>query len=206
MKNKKLKRIFEILIIMLGTAITSFTICNIHSKLHITEGGELGLELFFLNWFNISPSITSIILDITFYTLGALILGKKFLINAFIGTFFYSIFYFIFSLYPIDFSFLSNHLLIAALLGGILVGVGCGLIVRYYGSCGGDDSLALIINHFTKLPIAVCYIILDIIVILLSLSYIPINGIIYSLITSFTSSIIIGFISEYKNKNLEKTK
>lgn len=201
-----MKRLKEILIIILGTAIVSFAICNIHSALHISEGGELGLELLCLNWFNISPSITSIIFDIIFYTLGSIILGKKFLVNAFIGTFFYSIFYLIFENNPIDLSFLANHLLLASLLGGILVGVGCGLIVRYYGSCGGDDSLALIINHFTKLPISICYFIMDVIVILLSLTYIPLSSSIYSLITAFTSSMIIGLVSEYKNKNLKNNK
>ena len=42
---------------------------------------------------------------------------------------------------------LSGHPLIAAILGGLFVGVGVGLIVRQGGSSGGDDALALV-NRF----------------------------------------------------------
>ena len=196
---KKKINIKDILIIIIGAMIVAFALCNIHSKMNISEGGQLGVELLLLKWFNISPSISSFIIDFSLYLLGFLILGKKFFINAIIGTLSYSIFYHIFEIYPININ-LPNNLLLISILGGIIVGIGCGLIVRKNGACGGDDSLAQIIRKLTKLPLAICYFIMDVVIILISLSYIPFNIIIYSFITSFTSSIIIGTIAEYKNK------
>ena len=69
---------------------------------------------------------------------------------------------------------LSAHPLIAAVLGGIFVGVGVGLIVRQGGSSGGDDALALTISHVSHWKLSRSYLITDTVVLLLSLTYIPI--------------------------------
>ena len=52
---------------------------------------------------------------------------------------------------------LSNYPLLAAILGGVFVGVGVGMIVRQGGSSGGDDALALSISHITKWPLSRSY-------------------------------------------------
>ena len=42
-----------------GSAIVAFGLFNVHSISQVTEGGTLGLTLFFQHWLNISPSISS---------------------------------------------------------------------------------------------------------------------------------------------------
>ena len=70
------------LLLMLGTAILSFGLYNIHSQSRITEGGVLGMILLLNHWFKISPSITGVILDFSCYFIGWRMLGNKFLKNA----------------------------------------------------------------------------------------------------------------------------
>ena len=82
----------------------------------------------------------------------------------------------------------------AAVLGAAFVGIGVGLVVRIGGACGGDDALALTISHLSKWPIARCYLITDLTVLALSLSYIPFTRILYSLITVTISSFLIGWV------------
>ena len=141
-------------------------------------------------------------MDCFFYILGFLILNKKFRINAIIGTLSYSISFFVFDKLNISFPFVNN-LLLSSIIGGFLIGIGCGIVVKHVGSCGGDDSLALIINKLLKMPIFFCYFAVDIIVIILSLSYIDIKVIPYSILTAFISSLIIDFVSKkcYKKSN-----
>jgi len=157
------------------------------------------------NWLGISPAIVSLIIDITSYTIGSIVFGKKFLLNAIIGTISYSFFYFIFEHIPPIFMDLSNQLLLASIMGGILVGIGCGMVIRNGGACGGDDSMALIMSKAIKLPVSICYFLLDFIVILASLSYISFDKIIYSLLTATISSFLIGYISKMKTINKTKT-
>ena len=53
----------RILYASLGSVILAFGLFNIHSQSQISEGGILGLTLLLYNWFSISPSITSAILN-----------------------------------------------------------------------------------------------------------------------------------------------
>ena len=92
---------------------------------------------------------------------------------------------------------LSSKPLLAAILGGIFVGVGVGLIVRQGGSSGGDDALALSISEAFKWKLSRAYLFTDVTVLILSLSYIPISRIVYSLITVTISSNLIDWIKEY---------
>ena len=69
-----------------------------------------------------------------------------------------------------------------------------GLVVRIGGACGGDDALALSISHVTRWPIARCYLLTDLTVLALSLSYISASRILYSLITVTLSSALIGWV------------
>ena len=95
---------------------------------------------------------------------------------------------------------LSDNPLAAAILGGIFVGVGVGLIVRQGGSSGGDDALALTISHITRWKLSRSYLFTDLVVLGLSLSYIPVSRIVFSLITVTVSSNLIDWIKEYKTQ------
>ncbi len=193
-ENKNKKHIDKLLII-LGSAIVAFGLFNIHSRCGIAEGGQLGVELLFFNLLGISPGIVSIIIDSTAYIIGSVLLGKKFFFNAILGAVSYSGFYLLFENTTTLFPNLSSNLLLASIIGGIMVGIGCGIVIKNNGACGGDDALALIISKVFKLPVAISYFILDAVVILMSLSYINIANIIYSFITAIISSILIGWIS-----------
>lgn len=195
------KRKFDKLLIILGSLIVAFGLYNIHSRADISEGGELGIALLIYNWFNISPAIVFFVVDITSYTIGTIMFGKKFLVNALIGTISCSFFYAIFENIGPIIPDLSNSLLLATILGGIFIGVGCGIVVRHGGACGGDDSMVLIISKITKLPISICYFLIDIVVIGLALSYINYDKIIYSILTAAISSLLIGCIS---NKTIKE--
>ena len=180
--------------LLLGSAILSFGIYNIHSQANITEGGVLGAILLVQHWLHISPSITGFILDVTCYAIGFKLLGGAFLRYALVATIGFSSFYRIYESFPPLLPSLTNFPLLAAVLGGIFVGVGVGIVVKVGGAAGGDDALALIIHKVSKLPIARAYLFTDVVVLLASLSYIPFSRIFYSLITVTISSYIIGRI------------
>ena len=55
---------------------------------------------------------------------------------------------------------------LAALLGGVFVGVGVGLIVQQGGSSGGDDALALVIHKLTGWRLSRAYLFTDLTVLL----------------------------------------
>ena len=88
----------------------------------------------------------------------------------------------------------------AAFVGAIFVGVGAGVCVRAGGAPGGDDALAMSVSHLTGWSIERVYLLSDLIVLLLSLSYIPVRRIGFSLLTVILSGQIIGLIQKIPGK------
>lgn len=139
----------KILIMICGAAICSFGIYNIHQQSGITEGGVIGLMLFSEHWFGISPAYITPVLDMICYLLAFRIIGGNFIKISIVSTASVSFFYKIWELFPYILPDLSSFPLVAALVGGLFVGIGVGLIVRQGGSSGGDDALALTISKVT---------------------------------------------------------
>lgn len=184
--------------IVLGAAICSFGIHNIHQRTAITEGGVIGMMLLIDHWTTLQPAVITPILDIICYALAFRYLGGRFIRISVISTVSVSLFYDFWELFPPMLPDLSGHPLIAALAGGLFVGVGVGLIVRQGGSSGGDDALALTISHVTRWKLSRAYLFTDLTVLLLSLSYIPVRRIFFSLITVTVSSVLIDWIQDLK--------
>ena len=76
------------------------------------------------------------------------------------------------------------------------MGVGVGLAVRAGGAPGGDDALAMSLAHVTHLKLEWLYLISDLIVLVLSLTYIPPLRLLYSLFTVVISGQLIGLIQK----------
>ena len=200
-ERRRLFPLPKVLLILLGSSILSFGIYNIHRQTGITEGGVLGMLLFLNYWVGLSPSILSPILDTICYLLGFRFLGKDFLKTSIFSTLCFAGFSRLWESFPPVLPNLSAHPLAAALVGGLFVGIGCGIVIRQGGSSGGDDALALVISKLTRCRISRAYLATDITVLLLSLTYIPFKRIAFSLITVTLSSFLIDFVqTEVKGK------
>lgn len=184
--------------IILGSGICSFGIHNIHEQTGITEGGVIGMMLLLHHWFSVPPGWITPVLDLICYLLAFRILGGAFIRTSVLSTVCVSLFYDFWEMFPYMVPDFSGHPLAAALLGGVFVGVGVGLIVRQGGSAGGDDALALSISHVTKWRLSRCYLFTDLIVLGLSVSYIPLVKIAFSVVTVMLSSILIDYVQNMR--------
>ena len=99
--------------------------------------------------------------------------------------------------------YMGDRPLLAAVVGALFVGVGVGLVVRAGGASGGDDALALVIAKVTGWTVSRAYLFTDVVVLALSLSYIPVKNIACSLVTVTLSSFIIGKIHTAGRKKTE---
>ena len=182
----------KLALIAAGSAILAFGLYHIHAISDITEGGVLGMTLLLQRWFEISPALSGLILNLICYGLGWRTFGKTFLLYSAAAGGGFSLFYAIFEQFPPLFPRIAEHPLLAAIAGAIFVGVGVGLCVLAGGAPSGDDSLAMSLSHHMKLGISWMYLISDLSVLALSLTYIPLSRIVYSLLTVVLSGQIIG--------------
>lgn len=190
--------------LLLGSAVLSFGLYNIHSLSGVTEGGVLGLTLLLQHWFDISPAVSGFVLNAACYIFGWFVLGKNFVLFSAVAGGGFSVFYAICELFPPIWPQIADYPLLASILGAVFVGVGVGISVRAGGAPGGDDALAMGLSKLTGYNLQAIYLISDITVLLLSLSYIPVRRIAYSLLTVLLSGQIIGIIANGSFKAEDK--
>lgn len=190
-------KISNCMMALAGSAILAFGLYNIHSFAAVTEGGGLGLTLLLQYWFGISPSVTSLIMNIACYFLGWRTLGKEFIGYSIFAGGGFSLFYAVME-HTFDplFPYFAEHPLWAAIAGGLFVGVGVGLCVKAGGAPGGDDALAMSLSHKLHVDIRWVYLFNDLVVLALSLTYIPLRKILYSLVTVVLSGQVVGWIQK----------
>ena len=189
-------KIRNCVITFLSAAFLAFGMYNVHSISGITEGGVLGAVLLIQHWLHISPALSSLVLNGLCYLLGWRTFGKSFLIYSAVSALGYSLSYFICELFPPIYPQIAQMPLAAAIAGSIFVGVGCGICVRIGAAPSGDDALSMSVSKLTGVPIQWVYLISDLIVLGLSLTYIPLKKIVYSLLTVLLSGQIIGLFQK----------
>ena len=189
-------RFSSCVVAFLASAFQAFGMYNIHALSGVTEGGIYGLVLLLDHWLNISPSISLFVMNVICYALGWKVLGRSFIGYSVVASLGYSVAYAICEYFPPLWPQLADMPFAASIIGALFIGLGAGLCVRVGGATSGDDALAMSLTSLTKIPIQWLYLISDLSVLALSLSYIPLRRIGYSLLTVLLSGQIIGWIQK----------
>lgn len=183
-----------------GSIILAFGLYHVHSCSGVTEGGVLGMTLLLQYWFHISPAVTGFVLNSACYLFGAKQLGKEFIFYSALSTAGFSLAYKICEQFEPLWPQLYEMPLLASVAGALFVGVGAGLCVRIGGAPSGDDALAMSLSELTHIRIQWVYLLSDFLVLALSVTYIPLQRLGYSVLTVILSGQIIGLIQRIKFK------
>ena len=183
-----------------GSIILAFGLYHVHSCSGVTEGGVLGMTLLLQYWFHISPAVTGFVLNSACYLFGAKQLGKEFIFYSALSTAGFSLAYKICEQFEPLWPQLYEMPLLASVAGALFVGVGAGLCVRIGGAPSGDDALAMSLSKLTHIKIQWVYLLSDFLVLALSVTYIPLQRIGYSVLTVILSGQIIGLLQRIKLK------
>ena len=208
-ETKKLQMLSKIkisscIIAVLGSAVQAFGLYNIHALSGVTEGGILGLTLLLEHWFQISPSVSGLAANGICYVMGWKLLGKVFLVYSAIASAGFSIAYTICEQFEPLWPQIADMPLAASVLGALFIGVGAGICVRIGGATSGDDALTMSLSHLLHVRVQWIYLASDLLVLVLSLSYIPVRRIMYSLLTVILSGQIIGIVQRIPLPGREK--
>ena len=181
---------------LLGSAILAFGLYHIHAFAAITEGGVLGMTLLLQHWFSVSPAVSGLVLNAACYLFGWRVLGRDFVLYSAVAGGGFSLFYAVFEQFPPLWPRLASMPFAAAVLGAVFVGVGVGICVRASGAPSGDDALAMGLSRLTGLGIQWIYLASDLLVLGLSVSYLPLPRLGWSLLTVVLSGQIIGWMQK----------
>ena len=192
--NKEVKfHPLNFLMIALGTATYAFGFVNFNMVNHLAEGGVSGITLIFHALFKINPAYTQILLNIPLFILGVKIFGKRGMIYTIHGTVCLSIFIWLFQRMSMSID-LAHDTLIAALLAGIFAGIGGGIVFRFGGTTGGGDIIGRYFEQKKGFALGQTLFVFGILVLTLSLSYIDIQHMMYTVIASFVFSQVVAVV------------
>lgn len=115
----------------------------------VIDGGIVGISIILSHLLKIKLGIFLFLLNLPFLFIGYKQIGKTFAISTLFGVLIMS-----FSTsYLHSVPSLTEDPLLAAVFGGIVLGIGVGLVIRYGGSLDGTEILAILFNK--KLPFSV---------------------------------------------------
>ena len=187
-----MKKTTAFLFTIIGTMITGFAIGVFLTPNMIVGGGVSGISTILFHTFGIQPGLSFFIINILFLLIGLTILGRQFILKTLIGITLLSFFTQIFSLFPIY----TENLIMSAIFGGVLYGLGIGMSFAAGASTGGTDIIGRIIQtKFSFVPIGKMLLFVDGIIIIISFAiFNNIELTLFGVFTLFVSSYSIDFI------------
>lgn len=155
----------NLLLILVGTALSSFGYVLFQVPHKVSAGGITGLALIFDHYVGVNLGLTFWLLSVPMVAMGFFYLGGwKFLIKVGFGATTFAIFIEVFTqvmpqvlpAWP-----LSADVLLSTVYGGVLGGIGGGLVYRAGGTMPGTGVVARIIQLRTSLPLSQVYMFFD---------------------------------------------
>lgn len=157
---------------------------------NIASGGVAGISTITKALFDWEPSIVQWALNVPLFISGVLILGKNFGIKSFVGTVVLPLFVYL----TRNLSVATDNSLLAAIFGGMLVGIGIGIVFKGRASTGGIDLAAQILHKYTRIPLGVCVALLDGMIVLTATLVFSLEEGLFALIALFLTSRTIDIV------------
>ncbi|SFL44250.1 Uncharacterised 5xTM membrane BCR, YitT family COG1284 [Gracilibacillus orientalis] len=190
------KKIYTIIIgsILLAIGVNFFLI-----PFKLLDGGMIGLGLIFKYLAGVKAGLVIIFLSVPIFIL-AWMYQREYFYNSLHGLLVSS--FAIDYLAPLHYSYITKFQLpsvVSSVLGGVLIGIGTGIMLRYRTSTGGTDLLAQLLSRITRMNVGIIIFIIDALIIM-------IGGIIISTETMLLSTITIicvGIVTSLCTWNLK---
>ncbi len=184
----KVSAVFDYLLIALGTLLMFFGLVFFLEPNTIAPGGATGFAILIQRLFGVPIDITNLVVNIPLFIIGVIVLGKRFGIKTAYGTFALSFFIRIILVLLKGKIIIIDDMLLAAIYGGVIMGIGIGLVFKAGGTTGGTDLAGAIINKYIpSLSTAKWMMIIDLLVVFFA-------GIIDKSIETFLYSVIALYI------------
>jgi len=144
-------------LIVLGTALTGFSVACFVAPARIAPGGLNGVATIFYYTLGLDMGLTMLIFSIPLFIAGMKVFGKTYGAKSLAGVLLLALFTSLFGQLTDYNGFLDYSdkvdILISSIVGGALSGMGIGLVMRTGANTGGTDILAQILNKFTPIPL-----------------------------------------------------
>ncbi|MDD2553436.1 MAG: YitT family protein [Desulfotomaculaceae bacterium] len=181
----------NLIFITAGALLIALSLNTILIPYGLLAGGITGLSLIFFYLFKIPIFLSILVLNIPVFWWGAREISRSFFFYSLAGTVALSI------LQPATYGYIQPFqldMVLAAIFGGVLSGAGFGLVFRGNSSTGGTDIIAVVLRKKKGLGIGEVSFYANLLVIIISLFFFPLNIGLYTIISIFVTGKMIDVI------------
>ncbi|MBO1512438.1 YitT family protein [Metabacillus bambusae] len=178
--------------ICIGIGVNMFIL-----PIHLINGGIFGISLLIKYIWGIKLGQIMIMINTPIYLL-SLLYDKTYFINAILGLIFTSTIIDLLS--PLN-GLVHLPIITSAILGGLIIGIGVGFMLRSHISPGGIDLLALLISKSKAINPGIVIFIIDSLIIIAGIIVLHDFKLIYSFITISCVGLCVGLLNTFKSMN-----
>jgi len=162
--RKRLKKAMEAgVAIIAGNMLLGFTVVAFILPSGVIMGGATGIGVVLARFIPLDTAVIVLCVNLAALALGWAVLGWRFVLATVASSLLYPLFLGAAQRVP-GIAGLTADPLLSALLGGGLVGIAVGLVMRVGSSTGGTDVVNLVLHKWTHIPVSVAVYLTDIVI------------------------------------------
>jgi len=181
---------WNLLLIVVGSCVSALAINGILLPQKFMSGGLTGIVLGIKFLYPpASVAVLYFVLNIPVFMLGSKMVGRRFFWYSVIGVLVLTI-----ALYFIKIELPVHDKILAAILAGIILGAGAGIVLRSQGSGGGLDVLSVILLNKFSIRIGNTFLGVNIVILAVAALMVSLDAALYTLVYMYVSSQVIEII------------
>ncbi len=189
-RHRILQQIKRYIILYIGSIIYAAGLEIFLVPNNVIDGGVVGIAIMASHLTGLPLGLFLITVNIPFVYLGYRQIGRTFTLSTLFAII--SMSYFTNVFLPIP--GLTNDLFLASIFGGIILGIGVGLIVRYGGSLDGTEIVAILMDKRTSFSVGEVVMVINLFILSVAGLVFGWDRAMYSLVTYFIASKVIDVI------------
>ncbi|GIO65503.1 membrane protein [Paenibacillus cookii] len=167
----------------------------------IIDGGITGISIVLSKITALPLGIFLFIINLPFLFLGYKQIGKTFAISTLYGIVVMSVTTQL--LHHV--SPFTNEKILAVLFGGLILGLGVGLVIRFGGSLDGTEIVAILLSKKTRIPVGQIIMIMNVFIFIIAGFVFGWDSAMYSIFTYYMASKVMDIVVEGLNESKSVT-
>jgi uncharacterized membrane-anchored protein YitT (DUF2179 family) len=191
-----MEKLKNTLLILLGCAVMGLSYTLFLIPHHFVPGGVSGIAIMANYFAGLPVGALIIVLNVPVFLLGLRTMGKKYVLNSLAGMVVSAVFIDLFDK-VLKLPPATDNAVLAAIYGGVMLGVGLGIVFRGRASTGGSDIIGMVLSKHTGISLGFGIMIADFVIISASgLAFGSLEAPLYGYLVLFLSTKVIDMILE----------
>ncbi|WP_026011239.1 YitT family protein [Paenibacillus sp. OSY-SE] len=182
--------------VLMGVALELFLVPN-----NVIDGGITGISIVISKVTNLPLGLFIFIINLPFLIIGYKQIGKTFAFSTLYGIVVMSGT----TLWLHHADAFTNEKILAVLFGGLILGLGVGLVLRFGGSLDGTEIVAILFSKKTRVPVGQIILFINVFIFIVAGFVFKWDSAMYSIFTFYIASKVMDVVVEGLNESKSVT-